>query len=1032
MKTQIAFVFAFIFLIGIVSSASFDNVKTKVDIQKGDSLTFDGKQIAYNDLWDKYKPIKIDNAFGLGSTLFEGYIEKHDEICGTECSSEFVIRTYQDSVLVSALDFYTIIGNERVKQDVRSYQLSYWGEVLDYETQCVDLETITDKNGTKYTPQECNQIQIGSHEGLVNYNIGEIKPAGEYKFKLDANKKPSRTVDWVITTQGKVLNEWAVWGNISLGDDAEVILNSPADASTSLTTLITFNASANVTGGATLTNMSLYTNETGSWGLRNTTDLGAGGSSFVTITDTFASSTPAQASSRGQNITLSTGVNGLIIVKNSTATPLHAILRWANNTYINYSNFSGNNATILTSLSAGNYLIVFDSNGAGFNDVYSGGVSYPITGTNISVTNGIYCDSNGFGANTCHQDTGFKHNLIGVYSTGGLTNSTQTWNNTYSSGTILWNVQACDSDGDCGFATSNYTFSIDSSAPSIFLNGGNGTQNYGTLSTNHTINYTITDSNLASCLLQYSGTNRTIPCTSGVMNTTNFTLQLGTYSAIIFANDSAGNWGSQSFSWSYNIFEGATIYENPVYETQITSFAINLTYNSSNSLIVTLNYDGTNYTTTNTGTGNNGYFTSANFNIPLVNTSQNKTFYWILNYNSAITTTQLTNQTVNPLIIINCNATYTVKTLNFTFYEEQLQANLNATLNKTTFLFNIKYWLGDGSVKKELAFQNLTSTQNNYQFCIGANLSYYADVDLQYFAEAYAERTFYLRNASLTNTTQDYLLYNLLITEATKFAITVRQGTEVFPDALVNIYKYYTGLNLYNLVMVGLTDDRGRFTANLDLDQTYNMSVVRNNTNYGNFDKQTTCLASPCEIELNIEELTLNPLDPFYNYFAQNVDYNLTYNETTQILTLNFVDNTGTAQYWRLLVTKDYLNNDTSVTICDTQVFSPSGSITCNYTGFDGDLNARVYISRSPEKLVTFFNWLNSLDYKTFGISAILVSIIIILVIFFTGIRNPVNALVLIPFGLIILKFLQFLPLKWSSIAGVTVLIFWIVSKIKT
>jgi len=185
-------------------------------------------------------------------------------------------------------------------------------------------------------------------------------------------------------------------------------------------------------------------------------------------------------------------------------------------------------------------------------------------------------------------------------------------------------------------------------------------------------------------------------------------------------------------------------------------------------------------------------------------------------------------------------------------------------------------------------------------------------------------------------------------------------------------------------------------------------------------------------IDLFLDEETLNPLDPYYDYFAQNVDYNLTYNDTTQMVTLNFVDNLGTANYWRLHVFKGYYENDSITTICDTTTYSPSGTITCNYTGYNGNLMAKVYISRSPEKLVVFLNWMNSLDYKTFGVSAILASVIIILVLFFTGMRNPVNALVLIPFALVILKLIQFLPFSWGWIVGLLVMDIWLISKLKT
>ena len=60
------------------------------------------------------------------------------------------------------------------------------------------------------------------------------------------------------------------------GDDGEVILNSPADGATAYTNLQTFNATATVTGGSTLENISLWTNETGDWIQYNATDVFGG------------------------------------------------------------------------------------------------------------------------------------------------------------------------------------------------------------------------------------------------------------------------------------------------------------------------------------------------------------------------------------------------------------------------------------------------------------------------------------------------------------------------------------------------------------------------------------------------------------------------------------------------------------------------------------------------------------------------------------------------------------------------------------
>ena len=62
---------------------------------------------------------------------------------------------------------------------------------------------------------KCGDVKIGSHFEEVKewtpYSIGDELYAGTYEVKLEGKKKPSRTVDWIIKTNGQWLDEWAVW-----------------------------------------------------------------------------------------------------------------------------------------------------------------------------------------------------------------------------------------------------------------------------------------------------------------------------------------------------------------------------------------------------------------------------------------------------------------------------------------------------------------------------------------------------------------------------------------------------------------------------------------------------------------------------------------------------------------------------------------------------------------------------------------------------------------------------------------------------
>jgi len=121
-----------------------------------------------------------------------------------------------DGILVDDIIFETLQDNGKwLEQNIRSYQFSYWGVIDDYETQCIELKEVCNETLNEsycYIPKECSEVKIGSHEGWVNYELGEIVKAGTYELKLDGQKKPSRTVDWIIKTNGEWLNSWATWG----------------------------------------------------------------------------------------------------------------------------------------------------------------------------------------------------------------------------------------------------------------------------------------------------------------------------------------------------------------------------------------------------------------------------------------------------------------------------------------------------------------------------------------------------------------------------------------------------------------------------------------------------------------------------------------------------------------------------------------------------------------------------------------------------------------------------------------------------
>lgn len=766
-----------------------------------------------------------------------------------------------------------------------------------------------------------------------------------------------------------------------------VSLNSPADDSIQLTNLVTTNSTATVTGGATLKNVTLYDNSTGTWGARNTSSFknmieGLSGDLIDNVND-FVSPTQARFGVGPNPVTL----------------------------YIKYS--------------------------------YNDGTDW--TGSNIQYANGNYLVniSNNYPERLVTNITAWVTGTGGVlYSSPPLTtwtiepsNATQTFTNTYSAGSnTLWNMQFCDSDGDCGFATSNYTFSIDTTAPTIDLISPNSTYNYLKQGDTLYLSGFANDSNLDTVWYEYNGTNTTFSASNATLFNESITqADSSKLSLTLWANDTIGNTNREVISWDYKVFENDRIYSLNAYETEMKDFIINLTYNSSTFVpTVYLNYDGTNYSTINIGSGNEGKFKNT-VSIGLIDGSTSKEFYWWILANDSVIKTESNNQTINNLIFQICNGTYTNKTLNFKFYDESKNTLLNSTLNPLTFETYFEFWVGKGDIKKSYNYNVQNTTTGSYDFCISpANFSFNSNLQISYSAEDYSKRESSYNELNLTNIIQNISFYLLPTELSTKFTHYVRQEIEALAGVSVEVYKFLISTGNYTLISTKTTDENGRFVEWLELDQKYKYTVKSEGISLTEQEKQAICAVSPCEITLQIDEVSLNAFNELNAYFAQNVDYNLTYNKSTSTFKLSFLDLTGTANYWRLYVYKSNSNNDTLNSICNLYAYSSSGELECDTSLYFGEITAKVYISRSPEKLVDFLIRVNENITPVLSVSGLLASIIILLVIIFTGTRNPTSALLMLPFGLIILKFIGFMPLTWGWIAGITIFILAISYKMNT
>lgn len=165
----------------LVFGADFDNSKGIINVGKGHTLTIGDKELAYNSLWEKYKPIEIKNWFGIGETLMTGAITENTETCGSSCSSEMEIYIANNGTLIDDVRFMELQEDGGwINKPIKNYQFY--------------LKILEDNN---YTYKE--------------YELGEELKAGTYTIQLGGEKEIIQTIDWQITSQGKLIDDWVIW-----------------------------------------------------------------------------------------------------------------------------------------------------------------------------------------------------------------------------------------------------------------------------------------------------------------------------------------------------------------------------------------------------------------------------------------------------------------------------------------------------------------------------------------------------------------------------------------------------------------------------------------------------------------------------------------------------------------------------------------------------------------------------------------------------------------------------------------------------
>lgn len=399
---------------------------------------------------------------------------------------------------------------------------------------------------------------------------------------------------------------------------------------------------------------------------------------------------------------------------------------------------------------------------------------------------------------------------------------------------------------------------------------------------------------------------------------------------------------NRTFSWrpfeitsqSYNI---------ETYETKNESIFINITtLPSVLSVSSKLNYNGTLFNSTSSCISGECVI-RADIDVPFLTGSYtNRTFYWEIDVydgarvSSYTTTSNYGSQNTTRIMMGECNTTLTIKTLNFTAWDEIVMTRINPFYFKGTF----NYWIGSGIIYKTFSI-NLPET-SNASICLFPDIDYYSSATIEYnFKNDSTElpnRNYYLDNSILNNNTLEIALQLINIDDLTPFIIKVQdQSLSPVADAYVYIQRYYAGEGIYKTVQIAKTDVNGESVGYYEILATdYKHIIIKEGEVLLETSGQKIApKEAPYTLTFTVGDRMEFPWQSWSN--NTNLIISLSYNKTSDKIILSYIDISGETSLGRLIVKQENTTiNAPTLIICNTSIALSSATLECDMTGQEG------------------------------------------------------------------------------------------------
>lgn len=1038
-KIVLVLIMSLMFSLTLASAFEFDNIKTYSSIDKEVTLKNSFLGIPTTEIAKVKLDSPIHNLVQAGSDV--------------KVADLTLNLSLDYSNLIKNIKFYDLNHNSlEINKAIKIKYLVLTNSVVnDYNYICNEIK---EKNGTY---NKCDSVVNGTKNIPIEnwYDLDQTNvKASNYKIGLFTDVKVGERIEWVPNIAGIEVTEWAdfvgytLYNKFDVGDTTnQAVYNSQWECQSFKNNL----------QNLTLAGVSLRTYRVGSGATFNFTIRNAlnssGGTptSIVAINDNY-DTTPWGTSIGWNNITFTTNP---VLVNNT----IYFICGQSNVGATNYIRWGYNATSSFTSNNPMGAGIASADGGVSWALAGTGtyGAMYRIYGSPITVattplvTPTLNAPTNTLITNNTNIIFNFtitpslanitSWNLSVWYNSNSTlyyfnntkvfvsTNLTVINNNTYFPDDVFkWGVTATGNNSDGAnnsTISSNYTFTIDTIKPNLLVNLPTGNVSTNILPLGIIFNITSNDTHLDKCYYTFYGNASLNPYTCNTNLNISFVAG-GTYTVVVYANDTAGNINSTTIINTIYYTSSPLTFTPTVIEGEQDYFYYNVTSSGSSLNItnVTLVYNNVFYdmlafsgTTTNTTSCGNGksskgggcviiqggtnytYPFFINISAPLVNSDTNFSLYAYYVANEASGNTVNNSQIVYniPNLTISAGSSCTTRAFNFALYDEE-----NLSLINGIFDYNFYYGLSNSSLVR--TYGTITGV-NNFSVCYNSTISnnwVLGGGEIQYREStgAYVSRVYYLfSNMTFTNSTATTELKDLLTTSSTTFSFSIKDTSlNAYVGYYTALLRWYPNLNLYAVVDMGLTDDTGTAIMKVKAEDTdYRVAVY---DIYGNLETLASpvrfvCQSAPCTYGLVVLPTSLESTDII------KVTGELEFNSTTKMVSYTYNDptqNTASMNLSVWLYRPDVINT----LVCNSVTTGITGVLTCNLSAYStGTFYAVVQRSASPATYISNL-WIE----LSSGISSLnpTIALFITLIILMLGLligAGTGNAIILVIFAVI-------------------------------